>query len=695
MDQTPDGFTGQPDDDFENAGQGTDLPLIIPGPHIIATQVPGQTKTADNLILNATANSIDVTFDRDMDPSTVSAADILSIVGPTGPVQLTPGSYNIALSPADTGNHRIFRITFPTQSLSGSYIVYLGADISAASSKALTVDRSLNAGLDTLRSVPSAGSVPITYSSSDSPTITKSSTITSIIHISDTYLLQSATVQVNITFPNDPDLEATLIAPDGTAVKLFTQVGNSGTKANFSNTIFDDNATTPIRSGGPPFFGRYNPQLPLAALAGKPAGGVGALGDWKLQIKNNSATNTGTLVNWKLTLVEPLSSTGLGEQVADRTPIPFRIFTMDKANKQSQNEWTALGPAGVANQNGAGRVSSIAVDPSDPTGNTVYVAGSGGGVWKTTNFLTHDAQGPTYVPLTDFGPTTGLSIGSIAVFPRNNDPDQTIIFAATGDGNIAAPGVGILRSLDGGKNWLVLDSKTNFDASGNPLPIAQRKHELVGTTAFKMIVDPQLSPTGDVIIYAALSNGTTLAGGGIWRSQDTGKTWQQMRAGNATDVVFDYNSVAADNNNLQTLYAGFRGEGVFTSPNRGGLWQELLGGVGDPLIQQEDVLSTPPVPVNDPDSTPHSATGRIVLAKPGLVPTNPLVPAKPTDNPAQDLGYQGYLYAAVANADGTLKGLYVTKDFGQNWTHVQLPNQDVLGTETNFGPGRSTKTSAF
>ena len=41
-----------------------------------------------------------------------------------------------------------------------------------------------------------------------------------------------------------------------------------------------------------------------------------------------------------------------------------------------------------------------------------------------------------------------------------------------------------------------------------------------------------------MIIYAALS-GTN---GGIWRSEDTGKTWQLMLAGQATDVVLDPDS---------------------------------------------------------------------------------------------------------------------------------------------------------
>jgi hypothetical protein len=55
--------------------------------------------------------------------------------------------------------------------------------------------------------------------------------------------------------------------------------------------------------------------------------------------------------------------------------------------------------------------------------------------------------------------------------------------------------------------------------------------------------------------------------------------------------------------------------------------------------------------------------GRIVLAKVPL-----------TGNPVKDLLYSGWLYAAVANTNGSLNGLYVSKDFGQNWTRVQLPS---------------------
>src|SRR5262249_23230235 len=147
----------------------------------------------------------------------------------------------------------------------------------------------------------------------------------------------------------------------------------------------------------------------------------------------------------------------------------------------------------------------------------VYTAGASGGVWKTTNFLTTDSIGPTWQPLTDLGPGNALNMGSIAVFGRNNDPNQSIIFVATGEGDTGTAGIGFVGSMDGGKTWRVLDSTTNVDASGNVLGINDpgRNHAFVGETAFKVIVDPKASPSGQVIVYAALSTG-------VWRSTDSG-----------------------------------------------------------------------------------------------------------------------------------------------------------------------------
>ena len=82
-------------------------------------------------------------------------------------------------------------------------------------------------------------------------------------------------VQLNLTFANDPDLTATLYHYDATGTligqvdPLFSSVGSGTNTANFTNTVFDDNAATPIQDGSAPFFATFNPQHPwLSAFAG-------------------------------------------------------------------------------------------------------------------------------------------------------------------------------------------------------------------------------------------------------------------------------------------------------------------------------------------------------------------------------------------------------------------------------------------
>ena len=53
--------------------------------------------------------------------------------------------------------------------------------------------------------------------------------------------------------------------------------------------------------------------------------------------------------------------------------------------------------------------------------------------------------------------------------------------------------------------------------------------------------------------------------------------------------------------------------------------------------------------------------GRIVLS----------VPA-PTGNAVEDAIYAGWLYAAVSTPTGGFDGLFMTKDFGQNWVQVNI-----------------------
>ena len=137
----------------------------------------------------------------------------------------------------------------------------------------------------------------------------------------------------------------------------------------------------------------------------------------------------------------------------------------------------------------------------------------------------------------------------------NDNPSDSIIIAATGGASSGqegsdAPGVGFLISTNGGVTWNLYDSTDNVSSVNNtaseigdtsnilPIDSTARNREFVGITSYQVTVDPELTPTGQVIIYAAMSG----PNGGIWESQNTGQTWTQVLAGNATAVVLDPNS---------------------------------------------------------------------------------------------------------------------------------------------------------
>jgi subtilisin-like proprotein convertase family protein len=593
-----------------------------------------------------------------------------------------------------------FQIGFPLQQLSGTYTVQLGPNILDTFGDAL--DTNQNAGLAVLRDTgQNSPTSTVQYTSGDlpkpipAPAAGADATVSSTITVPDNFLIQGDTtteqvsglrVQINIGYPNDPDLSATLFHFDSSgnrlgSAKLFANVGGLFNDANFTDTVFDDNATTPIQEGAAPFFATFNPQESLSTAFA----GTSAQGTWTLVIQNaaTGSGDVGTFGGWSLSFQKPLPTTGLGEPGSDDFTGSFRIFTLSQVDALSSQQWTAVGPAAIGSggtvigSDPSGRVTGLAIDPSDPSGNTVFAAGASGGIWKTTDFLDTGA-GPTWIPLTDFGPTSGVNIGGIAVFPRNNDPNQSIVIAATGEGDTGTPGVGFLVSENGGETWVLNDSTVNVDSSGDELPIASasRDRKFVGDSAFQVVVDPTLTPSGGVIIYAALSGPT----GGIWRSEDTGATWQLMKSGQATSVVLAPGSGAVLSpttganvqGNLQVVYAAFRGSGVFISPDQGAAWNQMTGDIGNPLIF--DSFNPPPDPNVNPTNgpTPNGAEGRIELA----VPTA-------TGNAAFDAVYEGWLYAIVATPGGTLDGIFVTKDFGQNWTQFRIPTEPNQGYQSN------------
>src|SRR5207247_5862567 len=104
----------------------------------------------------------------------------------------------------------------------------------------------------------------------------------------------------------------------------------------------------------------------------------------------------------------------------------------------------------------SGRVRSFAPHPTDP--NILYVAFSGGGVWKTVN------GGATWTPLTEA--VGSLSVGSLAMDPSN----PNVLYLGLGD-PFDGTGIGLVKSIDGGNTW----SSPVFLGTSTVIPQVDRK----------------------------------------------------------------------------------------------------------------------------------------------------------------------------------------------------------------------------
>jgi serine/threonine protein kinase/tetratricopeptide (TPR) repeat protein/streptogramin lyase/subtilisin-like proprotein convertase family protein len=123
-----------------------------------------------------------------------------------------------------------------------------------------------------------------TYMSSDVPKPLKDAknaarpgVTESTLTIADAVEIRDLNVTLDISHTYDEDLDVFLIAPDGTRVELFTDVGADGD--DFSGTTLDDQAPQSILFGTAPFAGKFRPEGRLADLNGKSAQGI-----WTLEI---------------------------------------------------------------------------------------------------------------------------------------------------------------------------------------------------------------------------------------------------------------------------------------------------------------------------------------------------------------------------------------------------------------------------
>lgn len=265
--------------------------------------------------------------------------------------------------------------------------------------------------------------------------------------------------------------------------------------------------------------------------------------------------------------------------------------------------WTSVGPAQIQSLNYGlvtGRVTSLALDPSDATANTLYLGTTGGGVWKSTN-----AAGPaaslSFQPLTDALPVfsgnagtsavASLSIGAVSVQP--GVATGAVLLAGTGDPNDATDsyyGSGILRSADGGNTWTLAPGSRDGVAGNHSFAGLGTAGFAWSTTTTGLVVAAMSQAAEGVIVNAGDATYSTM---GLYYSLDAGVTWKMATIQDGSQVV---QSPQPTGNNgggnaatavvwnpvRQKFYAAVRFHGVYESAD-GMTWSRLAAQPGTGL----------------------------------------------------------------------------------------------------------------
>jgi hypothetical protein len=358
-------------------------------------------------------------------------------------------------------------------------------------------------------------------------------------------------------------------------------------------------------------------------------------------------------------------------------------FTPDTAGTTA---WTPLGPMAVTSQSFGlvtGRISALALDPSDNSGNTVYAGATGGGVWKSINGAAN-ASSAVFSPLTDtLAALSGEMDASISIGALSVQPGGTgVVLAGTGDPNDSTDsyyGSGILRSANGGISWTLIPSSADGVAGENQFFgfYGEGFSGFAWSTVNPQVVVAAVSQAYEGVVVNAIASGNSYEG--LYYSADSGVTWHlsTITDGAGVDVQGPGDEFTLPDGNAATsvvwnpvrqmFIAAVRYHGYYQSTN-GVTWTRLAN-------QPGTGLTAAACPTN-PNQT--GSNGCPIFR--GSLAVNPLTGdtfAWTVDIDNQD---QGLWQDQCQISGGGCTSQVLT--FGQQWPTTELEEDDAEGPAT-------------